>query len=214
MSVKIKICGLTTLDDAQVALDAGADFLGFILYPKSPRYIHPSQVGELIAKLVRPNYVQTVGVFVNMPTDEVLNTLDQTGLDLAQLHGDETEADLAALHGRGYKAVRPANSETAALAQNFTHYPPPHAPQLLVDAYSPNAYGGTGHQADWSLASALARSTPRLLLAGGLTAGNVQEAIHSVAPWGVDVSSGVEHAPGQKDHDQVRAFIHNTRRTG
>lgn len=214
MSVKVKICGLTNLDDAQVALDAGADFLGFILYPKSLRYIQPGQVAEVLAKLVRPSHVQTVGVFVNVPTDAVIATLEQTGLDLAQLHGDETEADLAALNGRGYKAVRPSNAEAAALAQHFTNYPPQHAPQLLVDAYSPNAYGGTGHQADWSLASALARNTPRLLLAGGLTAGNVAQAIAGVAPWGVDVSSGVERSPGQKDHGQVRAFIQNARRTG
>ena len=211
MPVKVKICGLTSLADAQVALDAGADFLGFILYPKSPRYIAPAQVAEILAHLALPSHVNSVGVFVNTPTEEVSAILDATGLNLAQLHGDEPESALAALKGRGYKAVRPADAAAAQQASVFTPYPTPPAPQLLLDAYHPNVYGGTGQQADWSLAATIVQSTPRLLLAGGLTAGNVADAIATVAPWGVDVASGVEAAPGRKDHAQIRAFLANAK---
>jgi phosphoribosylanthranilate isomerase len=213
MPVKVKICGLTSLADAQVALDAGADFLGFILYAKSPRYIPPAQVGEILASLQLPTHVQSVGVFVNMPVDEVRAVLDQTGLNLAQLHGDETEHALAALDGHAFKAVRPVDSLAAEQANVFTSYPGAYAPQLMLDAYHPTAYGGTGHQADWSLAETIAQKTPRLLLAGGLTATNVQAAIRVVAPWGVDVASGVESAPGHKDHAQVHAFVANAKAT-
>ncbi len=209
MVVKVKICGLTNLADAQVAVEAGADFLGFILYAKSPRYIAPDQLAQLLAELALPAHVQTVGVFVNAPIKEILTILDQTGLHLAQLHGDEPEAALAELAGRGYKALRPADAAAALQASAFTPYPQAASPQLLIDAYHPTAYGGTGHQADWSLAATLAQATPRLLLAGGLTVSNVQSAIQAVAPWGVDVSSGVEATPGCKDHAQVRAFITN-----
>ena len=213
MSVKVKICGLTNLADAQVALDAGADFLGFILYAKSPRYIAPAQVAELLAQLALPPHVKSVGVFVNTPSEEVSAILDATGLNFAQLHGDEPESALAALKGSGYKAVRPADASAAANALAYISYPKSPAPQLLLDAYHPNVYGGTGQQADWGLAATIVQSTPRLLLAGGLTAENVADAIATVAPWGVDVASGVESTPGRKDHDLVRAFLANAKPT-
>ncbi len=212
MPIKVKICGLTNLADAQVALEAGADFLGFILYAKSPRHIPSSQLAELLAELALPPHVQSVGVFVNTPIDEVITILAETGLQLAQLHGDEPVSDLPALSGRGYKAVRPVDSGAAQRSNIFTTYPNPTVPQLMLDAYHPTAYGGTGHQADWSLASMVVQTTPRLLLAGGLTAANVQDAIAAVAPWGVDVASGVEAAPGRKDHEQVRSFVANAKR--
>jgi phosphoribosylanthranilate isomerase len=209
MSVKVKICGLTNITDAQVAVDAGADFLGFILYAKSPRYVAPEQIAQILTRLALPSHVQTVGVFVNTPIDDVITILDQTALDLAQLHGEEPEGALATLAGRGFKALRPTDSAAAQHASIFTSYPQASAPQILVDAYHPSGYGGTGHQADWSLAASIAQCTPRLLLAGGLTAANIQSAIEAVAPWGVDVSSGVEAAPGRKDHNQIRAFVAN-----
>lgn len=212
MTVKVKICGLTNLVDAQVALDAGADFLGFILYAKSPRYITPAQLAQLLADLEVPAQVQTVGVFVNTPTAEVITTLQETGLKLAQLHGDEAETALATLDGRGYKVLRPVDDSAAQQASLFTSYPMSTAPQLMLDAYLPNAFGGTGHQVDWSLAATVAQTTPRLMLAGGLKAANVQVAIEKVMPWAVDVASGVESAPGRKDHDQVRAFVANAHR--
>ena len=212
MPVKVKICGLTNLADAQVALEAGADFLGFILYAKSPRYIAPAQLPDLLAELKLPSHVQSVGVFVNTPLAEIKTILDDTGLNLAQLHGDEPVEYLAELNGRAFKAVRPVDAAAAQQATIFTGYPNERAPQLMLDAYHPTAYGGTGHQTDWVMAATVAQTTPRLLLAGGLTAANVQRAIAEVAPWGVDVASGVEASPGRKDHEQVRTFIANAHR--
>lgn len=212
MTVKVKICGLTNLADARVAVEAGADFLGFILYPKSPRYIAPESLPGLLSELSLPSHVQSVGVFVNTPIDEVIKTLDTTGLNLAQLHGDEPVEYLSELNGRGYKAIRPATPDSAQQATIYTSYPEKFAPQLLLDAYVPNVYGGTGHKVDWTMAASLAQQIPRLLLAGGLTAANVQEAVRTVSPWGVDVASGVEAAPGRKDHEQVRAFVANAHR--
>ena len=216
MSVKVKICGLTSLADAQVATEAGADFLGFILYAKSPRYVTPDAIGEILAGLAlgaRPTRPQTVGVFVNTPADEVAAILAQTGLDLAQLHGDEAAAAVASFQGRAYKALRPKDAAVALdLAATYAPLPAISAPQLMLDAYTPDAYGGTGQRTDWTLAAALVKATPRLMLAGGLTPDNVADAIQAVRPWAVDVASGVEAAPGRKDHDAVRAFVANARK--
>lgn len=206
----VKICGLTNLDDALVAAEAGADLLGFILYPKSPRYVAPETIAEIVAG-VREAFAlppRCVGVFVNASTAQVLATLDRTQLDLAQLHGDESAAEVAALAGRGFKAVRPTSLEAALVAVNAFAQPGVAAgPSLLIDAYTPNAYGGAGQMADWSLAEAVAQRVDRLLLAGGLTPENVAEAVRQVNPWGVDVASGVEQAPGRKEHAKVQAFI-------
>jgi phosphoribosylanthranilate isomerase len=204
----VKICGTTNLEDALVAAEAGADLLGFILYPKSPRYVMPDAVARIVAA-VRTAFTTPpacVGVFVNAPPAEVLAVLVQTGLDLAQLHGDESAAELLALQGRGFKAVRPTGLENAlALASEYASLGA--GPDLLIDAYAPHAYGGTGQRADWSAAAAVARRVPHLLLAGGLAPENVAAAVQAVQPWGVDVASGVEQAPGRKDHARVRAFV-------
>lgn len=215
-TVRVKICGLTTLDDARAALAAGADYLGFILYAKSPRYIAPDRLGELLTALDLPRtapHARSVGVFVNVPSTDVLATLAATGLHLAQLHGDESVAERGAVGSRGYKALRPADTTaadtTAADATAATAYllpAPSDVPHLLIDAYHPSAYGGTGHRANWDAAAELCRRVPRLLLAGGLTPDNVAAAVAAVAPWGVDVASGVEAAPGRKDHAKVAAF--------
>jgi len=150
-----------------------------------------------------------VGVLGNASLPEIERTMALAGFDLAQLHGDEPADLVAALGGRAYKAVRPRDVHEATAAVSYLDVAPadPHWPQILVDAYHPRAYGGTGRIGDWRIARSLARWVPRLLLAGGLTPGNVVEAIAQVHPWGVDVSSGVETAPGQKDHGRVRAFI-------
>jgi phosphoribosylanthranilate isomerase len=210
--VRIKICGITNLTDATVAVNAGADLLGFILYPKSPRYVTPEIVATIVAALrAQARTVPLpllVGVFVNATPDTVSQVLESTGLDLAQLHGDEPPAHLTALDGRGFKALRPANRDEAlAAAEQYWELGPSHGPRLLLDAFAPMAYGGTGQVADWSLAAGLAQRYPGLLLAGGLTPDNVGAAITAVQPWGVDVSSGVEAAPGRKDHWKVRAFV-------
>lgn len=208
----IKVCGLTNLADAEAALEAGADLLGFIFYEKSPRHVTPERVRAIVQRLSlvsRPGLAQTprlVGVFVNRPAAEVIRVLDDCGLDLAQLHGEESTEDLERLRGRAFKALRPRSRAEAAAAAAFADLGPSSGPDLLIDAYHPVHRGGTGARADWHLAADLARRY-RLLLAGGLTPTNVAAAIRQVRPWGVDVSSGVEAAPGRKDHVRLRAFI-------
>lgn len=206
----VKICGLTNLKDALVAAETGADLLGFILSPKSPRYVAPETITAIVAG-VRKAFAlppRCVGVFVNAAPAEVLHVLTETGLDLAQLHGDETVEALAALQGRGFKAVRPTGTEDAlALVQQYGASGATDGPDLLIDAYAPQAYGGTGQRTDWKVAAAIAQRIPRLLLAGGLTPENVAAAVDAVKPWGVDVASGVELAPGRKDHARLRAFV-------
>jgi len=212
----VKICGITTVEDACTAAEAGADLLGFILYHKSPRYV-PSEAAVLIAGVVRGAYgaqsPRLVGVFVNEPAARIRALLDAIGLDLAQLHGDEPPATIRQLAPQAFKAVRPRTQEQAqsALADYRDTVPDDvRLPQLLVDAYHPQQLGGTGHSADPGLACWLARRT-RLLLAGGLTPENVGSAVEQIRPWGVDVSSGVELRPGIKDPARIRAFIQAVR---
>jgi phosphoribosylanthranilate isomerase len=210
--MKVKVCGITNVADACVAIGAGADYLGFILYPKSPRFVAPETVGEIVAALrarqagQRP--VQFVGVFVNEPKEAVERIVAQAGLDFAQLHGDEQPADLARLRCPAYKAIRPATREQAfAEVEAYWGCGSPDGPRLLIDAYHPAAYGGTGQRADWGVAADLVKQYSNVLLAGGLEPTNVGAAIMAVQPWGVDVSSGVEAAPGRKDHLKVREFV-------
>ncbi|MBL8055271.1 MAG: phosphoribosylanthranilate isomerase [Anaerolineales bacterium] len=204
--LNIKICGLTTLADALAAVEAGADLLGFNFYPPSPRYLTPAACAAITAD-IRPRApgVRLVGVFVNEPPERVAALLAEAGLDLAQLHGEEAPAALAALAGRAFKAFRGLGADHAGYAAAG-----PGAPAFLLDAYSPTLYGGTGQTADWTAARPLAQQYP-LLLAGGLTPANVAEAIAQVRPWGVDVASGVEAAPGRKDAAKVAAFIRAAR---
>lgn len=228
MAVKIKICGLTNLEDARIAIAAGADLLGFIFYAKSPRYIAPEQAQTIITtlkhslanenqptnQLTNPstNQPHFVGVFVNETPERINTIVELAGLDFVQLHGNETADHFARLHGRAFKALRPATSEEAlAGAITFAGLGPAHGPRLLIDAFDPKAYGGTGKQTDWHTAAHLARQYPGLLLAGGLTPDNVADAICTVRPWGVDVSSGVEAEPGRKDHAKVWQFVENAR---
>ena len=209
-----KICGLTNLADAQAAAAAGADFLGFIFYPPSPRSIDLA-AATTIARALRavPGCPTLVGVFVNETARAMAAVLDQAGLDLAQLSGDETPNIIgdpgSPLFGRSYKALRPASlAEAEAEAEWFL--PPEVAqrqPALLIDAYHPALHGGTGLLTDWSLAAEMARQVPQLMLAGGLTPDNVAAAVAAVNPFAVDVASGVESTPGRKDHAAVRAFI-------
>ncbi len=207
-NIRIKICGLTNLEDAQVAVDAGADLLGFIFYEKSPRYVDPRTVADIVSAIRHvANAPLCVGVFVNAGPEQIAETLARCGLDLAQLHGEEDPATLAALAGRGFKALRPRTaSEAEDAAVRFAPYSPPAGPDILLDAWHPSLRGGSGETGDWQLAAGLAGQY-RVLLAGGLTPGNVADAIRQVAPWGVDVASGVEAAPGRKDHDRVRQFV-------
>jgi len=179
---RVKICGLTNLDDALVATEAGADLLGFIFYEKSPRNVTPRQVRDIIDQLgVAGNRLPStvhrspllVGVFVNPSLEQVTRTLDYCGLDLAQLHGEEAPELLAALPGRAFKALRPKDAaEAASQAGQFARFGPAGGPDLLVDAYHPTLRGGGGQTGDWSLAAGLA-AQHRLLLAvpGGRAGG-------------------------------------------
>jgi phosphoribosylanthranilate isomerase len=215
--MKVKICGITTLDDALAAIDAGADYLGFNFYPKSPRYLAPERCAEIVAGL--QSSVITVGIFVNESSEHITRVLDQCGLGLAQLHGDEPPEVIAALNGRAFKAFRGIGERHAEFAASPLSLSGRGAggegriPAFLIDAYSPTHYGGTGHIADWRAAQPLAQQYP-FFLAGGLTPENVAEAITQVQPWGVDVASGVESAPGVKDHAKVKRFIESAKGAG
>ncbi len=206
--MKVKICGITNIDDARATIEVGADLLGFNFYPKSPRYIAPEKAREIAAHLQRSDGQRPllVGVFVNSSLEDIRSILEIAQLDLAQLHGDEPVHVVEQLHGRGFKALRPTSEAEAEIdAEWFAPYGP-NAPVLLIDAYRKDQYGGTGHVAEWSIATKLAQQYP-ILLAGGLTPDNVAEAIRQVRPWGVDVASGVEGAPGKKDVEKMRLFV-------
>ena len=196
----IKICGITSLEDARAAITAGADYLGFNFHPPSPRSITPEACAQITSVLGREYpQVQLVGVFVNLPVTEVKAILAACSLRMAQFHGDESPGMLAALSGRAFKAFR-------GVPVNVTGYARGEAPALLIDASVVGTYGGTGVTADWAAAAELARRFP-LFLAGGLTAENVAAAIQRVHPWGVDTASGVESAPGKKDVAKMQAFV-------
>ena len=220
---RVKICGITNFEDALCAASSGADFLGFIFFEKSPRYVAPETAGEITTRLTRhleetaPLQVadpalsrppRFIGVFVNESLEVVEETIQRANLHFAQLHGDEPPAILKALGGRGFKALRPTSAAEAEIdAEWYAELGPKDGPQLLIDAYDPNEYGGTGKKADWNAAAGLGPNCPRLVLAGGLTPENVAAAVEVVQPWAVDVSSGVEVSPGRKDPEMVRSFV-------
>ncbi|HET9846448.1 MAG TPA: phosphoribosylanthranilate isomerase [Nitrospira sp.] len=200
--LKVKICGITNVEDASVAVAAGADALGFIFYEKSPRYVVPAVAARIIAGL--PPLVTAVGVFVNEGLATVRSIMDTCGLALAQLHGNEDAAYCRELSRPAMKALRLKDrSSFLSLAE---YQGRAGVRGFVIDTFSEMAYGGTGQVADWRLASEAAK-TASILLAGGLTPDNVADAIRAVRPYGVDVSSGVESVPGRKDHEKVRAFI-------
>ncbi len=204
--IKVKVCGITNAEDALAAVEAGAHALGFIFYEKSPRYIVPAVAACIIAEL--PPLVTPVGVFVNEGMATVRSIMDTCGLGMAQLHGDENVSYCRELARPAMKALRLKDrGNLLALAE---YQGRGGVRGFVLDTFSELAYGGTGQLTDWALAADVAKSTP-ILLAGGLTPENVTEAIRTVRPYGVDVSSGVESAPGKKDHAKMRAFIHAVR---
>ena len=212
--MKVKICGIKTYDDAMRIIDAGADLIGFNFYPESPRYITPGDCMRLTVRLEtalrdRLAKVMLIGVFVNSERDNMHAIFRDCHLDMIQLSGDEPPEVLEYLGERAYKVVRPTSADE--LARIVENYPLRKlSPAWMVDTYRPGEYGGTGQTADWSLARQLAQEMP-IVLAGGLRADNVAEAIRQVNPWGVDVASGVESAPGVKDMEKVRQFINAVR---
>jgi phosphoribosylanthranilate isomerase len=202
-AVRVKICGVRTLADARFAIQAGAELLGINLVASSVRYLAPSAATELvraIRALYGPDRVELVGVVADEPPEALLLLLEQTGLDTLQLHGSETPAVLATLGTAGYKAVRIREAADVALARSFP------GRRLLVDAKVDGHLGGTGERFDWDLLGELPRER-QILLAGGLDPDNVASAVQSVRPFAVDVASGVESAPGRKDHALVARFI-------
>lgn len=202
MGPTVKICGITNLDDALAAVEAGADALGFNFYQRSPRFVKSDVVKRIVAQL--PPFVTAVGVFVNEDVKIVRDWMDDCGLAIAQLHGDEAAAYCDLLGRPVLKVIRLKDrGSLLALAEYKGRV---RVRGFVLDAFSPVSYGGTGQVADWDLA-AEAASTASVILAGGLTPENVAEAIRKVRPYGVDVSSGVESRPGKKDHKKLRAFI-------
>ncbi len=199
--ILVKVCGITNLADALLSVEAGADALGFNFYRRSPRYIEPDAVREIIEQL--PATVLCVGVFVNEAEPlEVARLADASGVRAIQLHGDEPPDYCRLLKDRYViKALRAGADFSPERVMEYE------TQAILLDAFSAATYGGTGRTVDWSLARRTRELTPRLFLAGGLTPENIAEAIAAVSPYAVDACSGLESAPGRKDAARVRAFI-------
>jgi phosphoribosylanthranilate isomerase len=197
----VKICGITNLEDALAAVEAGADALGFNFYRRSPRYIPPEDARRIVAEL--PQGVMKVGVFVNeVGPERVARVADGVGLTAVQLHGDESPEYCRALRGRFVvKAVRAGTDFEPESVSSYE------ADAVLLDAFSADERGGTGRVVDWAVARRVRDLVPRLFLAGGLAPENVAAAIEAVGPYAVDACSLLESAPGRKDPQRVRAFV-------
>jgi phosphoribosylanthranilate isomerase len=203
MTVRVKICGITRMEDLHAACEAGADALGFVFYGKSPRNVSIDTAAELVRAL--PPFVQSVGLFVDAEPAEIEAVLASVPLDLLQFHGDETPEQCARYARPFLKAVRvKADTDLLKCAADFKA-----ARGLLLDAYVPGVPGGTGERFDWSL---IPSGLPKpVILSGGLEPDNVAEAVRRIRPWAVDVSSGVEAAKGIKDALKVARFIANAK---
>jgi phosphoribosylanthranilate isomerase len=198
--MRVKICGIRRLEDALLAADLGANALGFIFWPSSPRFIDPYRARTIVAAL--PPFVTTVGVFVDQPAEYVSDVADLLGLGAIQLHGQESIEPYARSAQRIIKAVPMMTGIDVARAVADV---PAHA-TVLLDAHDPVKRGGTGRTIDWNQAAAAARLRP-MILSGGLTPDNIGTAIETVRPYAVDVSSGVESSPGIKDAAKLRALF-------
>jgi phosphoribosylanthranilate isomerase len=196
----VKVCGITSEEDAALAAEAGVDGVGFVFWPKSPRAVGIETARRMASAV--PASVVRVGLFVDASAETITRAVDAVGLDLVQLHGDETPELLASLPLRAWKALRVGSALTPADVAPWAG-----AAGLLLDARAAAAPGGTGQAFDWTLARAVRDRISFLVLAGGLNADNVARAIEVARPDGVDVSSGVEMAPGRKDAARVRAFV-------
>ena len=199
---KIKVCGMTSLEDTLVAVEAGADAVGFIFYKKSPRSVTIKAVCEIVDEL--PPFVDAIGIFVNESAEQINKISDRCKLDRVQLHGDETPAFCKKIQRRVIKAIRVKDIQSLKKLSDFP------VSGFLLDTFSEDQLGGTGKVFDWNLVHP-AKKYGAVILAGGLTPNNVRQAIHRVKPYGVDVCSGVESQPGIKDHKKVKAFIKNAK---
>lgn len=200
--VKVKVCGMTSLKDALVAVEGGADAVGFIFYKKSPRSVTMKTVREIVLEL--PPFVDTVGVFVDETAEQINKIADYCNLDIIQLHGDESPTFCKKIRRKVIKAFRIKDMQSVKKISNFQ------VSGFLLDTFSENLHGGTGKVFDWNLALPAKKFGP-VIMAGGLTPNNVQQAVRQIRPYGVDVCSGVESEPGIKDHKKVRAFLNNAK---
>ena len=196
--VKIKVCGMTQLDDVLTAVDCGADAVGFIFYKKSPRHVNESTVKKIVVHL--PPFVNRVGVFVNETAERINRLVEVCGLDAVQLHGDESPAFCRRIKVPVIKAFRMKNAESLASLSKYR------VNGFLLDTFDEEQWGGTGQTFDWKWARG-AKKYGSVILAGGLTPVNVASAVRRVQPYGVDVCSGVEKSPGKKDPRKIRAFF-------
>ncbi len=201
--IKIKICGITNLEDAIASADAGVDALGFNFYKKSPRCIEPEKAAEIIGQL--PPFVMPVGIFVNEREEKIREIQQLACLQALQFHGDESPEFCQRFGARVIKAFQVKDKESL---KNMAHY---HVGAFLLDSYRDGVRGGTGVTFDWHLA-VVAKTFGKVILAGGLTPENVAEAVKLVQPYGVDVAGGVEKEKGIKDHAKIKKFITEVRR--
>jgi phosphoribosylanthranilate isomerase len=200
--VKVKVCGMTNLKDALVAVEEGADAVGFIFYKKSPRSVTMKLVREIVLEL--PPFVDTVGVFVDETAEQINKITDYCNLDMVQLHGDESPTFCKRIRRRVIKAFRVKDMQSVKKLSNYQ------VSGFILDTFSESLHGGTGKVFDWNLALPAKKFGP-VIMAGGLTPNNVQQAVRQIRPYGVDVCSGVESEPGIKDHKKVRAFLNNAK---
>ena len=209
MRTRAKICGITRSQDVLSVVQAGADAIGFVFFPPSPRYVSPEQAQQLVEHL--PPYVQVVGLFVNASVDEIQATLNQVALDIIQFHGDETPEQCQKIgqmcQRRWYKAIQ-VKADLNVVAE-VQRYQAAGASAILLDAWHPELKGGTGHQFDWSK---FPQMDIPLILAGGLTPDNIAEAIATTQAYAVDVSGGVESAKGIKDQQLIERFMQGVQR--
>ena len=197
--IRVKVCGITNSEDALCAVRLGASALGFVFYEKSPRFVTPAEAGEIIRRL--PPFVTKVGVFVNAEADYLREARDIAGFDVYQFHGDETPEFCAAFGEDYIKAIRVKDTNSLDVVKLYD------TDAFLFDAYSPDAYGGTGENFSWDVLSGRKLEDKFVILSGGLNSDNVRDAIRAVDPYAVDVSSGVESSPGVKDHLKLKQFM-------
>lgn len=213
--MKVKICGITSITDGLAAVEAGADLIGLNLYAKSPRYLTPEAAYEIVTALkaeLGTNHPIIVGLFVNQIVSTISQVMKTVGFHHVQLSGDESAEVVRELRGTAYKAIRPPSQEEAL--KDIAHFegvasPDENIPSLLLDAFHPNLYGGTGVQASVEIAQVVHSKTSRMMLAGGLKPDNVGALVKAIRPWGVDVASGVEidGKAGKKDALKMRDFV-------
>jgi len=200
--VKVKICGITNYEDAAAAVDMGADLLGFNFYPKSPRFITSEKAAEIINKL--PGFIDTVGVFVNASFQQIQETINQCQLNWVQLHGDESPqfcSSFLSLNVKTMKALRVKDQNDIQQAENYF------TDAILLDAFHPEKYGGTGLTFDWNIVGHIGK---RVFLAGGINPDNAAEAV-KLGVYGIDVCSGIEAQPGKKDHKKMEKLFESIR---